>query len=306
MTMSKTRGKKRAEEDWKKILEFLAEENGGKSQNQIYTKFKEDISWVTIRRDLARLVERDFLKVQKGKRGAKLHSLTFMGLITYLASIHKPFPRSYISEPDEGLEQFKKRVKAERTKSRDYLKKLVGVIERKGRRLNVPIFEECRSLYDNLGISAVEEILDLTLAMGLRPPIPSLSTHIQTMEERKKELMRKLERPRHARFFSAARIRRGEEEKVIEVDPRKHLEEEIKGLNVMIDAARSARERLWRQSFVESFFTRVTYLARAKKLDKMPNERLYKQAKEILDKKREMLEALESAVDLFEAKACFS
>jgi len=296
---SKRRTKKGEEEDRKRYIRLLAEEGGGISQNQIRQKL-EDISWATVRRDLKRLIDEGLIKTEKGPRGAILHSLTGRGFVAYLTSTSRPFSSHYISEPNEDFESFKRRVNADRIERRRRLEKLIEIIEREGRKLDFPIFSEVKVLIDHLGEEAINAILEVSKSMEALMPFSNLSLYTENLLKQKKELVKHLKLVKkypQVKVLIASRVGQKEEEK-FEVDGIASLEGELNRTNTMITNALKVQENLWLQTFAELFFERISYGIKDNK-NKIANEKLYRAAKDLLNRKKNELKFLETIVNLF-------
>lgn len=302
LTKSGKRTDEGAKEDRMNIINLIAEEGGGKSQNHLYQRIKEKTraNWATFRRDLEYLENEGFLRVEPGKRRAKLNYLTGNGFLSFLALTKSLVPPKYISEPNEDLCSFKRRMNVELSEWENRLNKLIEIIEREGQGLDFPIFSEIRILYARLGWGAIDQVIKISKLVGGGMLHSNLSSYIQQLLQQKKELGKNLGRiykyPKSEGY--SYYIKLGEIINFEEVDRKTWYEEKINSINRLLNGARMGQERLWRKIFSEHFFEWITYTIEDKK-NKILNDKLHSAALELFDAKKNELKIFQEAINIF-------
>lgn len=290
--MTKRRTKKDAEKDRSTIIALLAEEGGGKSQNQINIALKE-INWATLRRDLKQLQNDGFLTVEKGIRGAICHFLSFKGLLYYLSTteIVNPLRIRLIHENHDALESTRARLLAGITKQRDHLKKLVKIIEREGKRLDFPIFSEIQTLFEYFIPETIKAII-LNSSKLVRIETKSVKfSHdikfLKTIIDDEKQSINYIEKYPFLGKVQTYQIKNGERIKTGIINREKIVRAQIKTLEETLPAMIKSQETILKQSFIEFFLKQLHPLLHND--IQIKNEPLYSMIEHFLRGKEEEL-----------------
>ena len=264
------------------ILAYIAEQ-GPKTEYELYKDERLwNISHGTIHYVLNKLAEDRLLRWKpNGSRRGKRFSLTFRGVIAYLASISlTPPPR--FGKPGEDVEAFKKRYVKEKSRYLNELEKLAQFLEFYGELLNYAIFKEIRWLQKRYGHHVYQNILDVAKFIEAFPPFPSQV--IKGLKKQKHALKRRMSQ--HQKLPEGIMLTITYEAKTDEerYDPLTDIKERLSQIEQQLQILLDKGNEWWKRGFGERFFERIIHL---KSRGEMHNKNLRRFAEECLKKKIE-------------------
>ena len=216
------------------------------------------------------LIKLDIEMSRKKGRNAKIYIPTFKGLLVFLANY--PFPTGAIIDRSEDKKLIKIKARIPE-KEKD---KLDEILERNGKLLNFPLFEQIRALalhprlYENF-IEKAKLILSSPLRL-------QLSETEQRLVKDQKEIEKKI--AKIEKMFGKDRFRSFRNGVEYPYDPTADDKEDLKNVESLLNIFNTKENEFLKESYFLSFFSLFPYT------QNIPNKELYDYTLKLLEKKK--------------------
>lgn len=290
-----------------KIITLLAEK-GEYAQYDMDDRL--EIAYRTIIRRLSELESIGLVKVtrrelsRKGGKKRKIYTLTFKGVVIYLASFSLE-PVKLDGSAGETREEVIIRIGEDMERYRKEANLLIEFLEFYGKQLDYTIFKQVHWLVDSFPMKTEAPILSYVLkAARLTKSYFSASTGpsafvkgLRSEKSRLKKFKRQIKRNPWLGKITLFQSFGGKKEEKIEVDTYEETVERLKRVEKDLETSLELENEAWKQWFAERFFERIVYLPTK---GKMSNEALHRFVSDLLKrKKKREIAALENIVKLF-------
>jgi hypothetical protein len=235
------------------------------------------------------------VKSKKSEKGVKtkLFSLTFRGLIRYLASHPELWHPTEIAALCEDAEQLKKR----QEKKKEEFSKLIGTVESYGELLDYAVFKEIRWLTDRYGPYLLHDVVDIAKLVEASGAMQLVERYQKQMNQLKRQKQQILRKPELQAKIKTSIIEKGTTVETGYYDPLLEVDKRLRAAERCLEAVLHQQNEWWKRMFAARFAERI--LASPSKGD-MHNEALYALFRQVAEKIRELeVEPIEEVAQVF-------